>query len=650
MGPSAEHHRAGALGVRALGSRAAAPVPRRGQPAHQRRRAAARSAHRADAGTGPRRRGALLAAGGGVLRLPPAADTLPVVLAAAALGPMLVVVPSVDGRGSAGGPAAPCRAHAWRRCPRSGRPRPAGSTSSSGPAPRRGRRAADVAAIVVLDEHDEALQEERSPTWHARDVRVERARRAGVPALLVSPCPSVNGAGRRPGRAVQRPSVDEERAGWPIVEIVDRSRDEPWKTSLVTSPLIRHLRSERTVVCVHNTTGRARLLACRTCRTLDALRGVRGRRGARRRRHVRLPPVRHRAAGGVPALRGVGVRQPAAGRDAPARGARGGGRAPGRGGHRSTTTTRRRRPASTSAPRRCCTACRRADVVAFLDLDAELLAPRYRAAEQAMTLLVRAARLVGGRERRRAAAGADVPARATRCSQAALHRRPRTAGRAGAGPPPAARASRRRRAGRDQRRRQRGGGDRAGRRRRCRRRRRRRPLDCLRRDLGAPRRRDRDPPPEGLPPPRSRSTRPASDRPDPDGSRVFAIECHVRKPRTDLRCRRTLGWRRSALRIGSPWRTPSGSVGKPCSISQRCRESAPRCFCTTSIASPSGARRGSHCSSSSCSAGLPMRIGGLLQIASNRTSAGTSSGATRRTLVDPVGRRRWRRTARGPAR
>jgi primosomal protein N' (replication factor Y) len=38
-----------------------------------------------------------------------------------------------------------------------------------------------------------------------------------------------------------------------------------------------------------------------------------------------------------------------------------------------------------------------ADVVAFLDLDAELLAPRYRAAEQAMALLARAARLVGGR-------------------------------------------------------------------------------------------------------------------------------------------------------------------------------------------------------------------------------------------------------------
>jgi primosomal protein N' (replication factor Y) (superfamily II helicase) len=35
--------------------------------------------------------------------------------------------------------------------------------------------------------------------------------------------------------------------------------------------------------------------------------------------------------------------------------------------------------------------------VAFLDLDQELLAPRYRAAEAALALLARAARLVGGR-------------------------------------------------------------------------------------------------------------------------------------------------------------------------------------------------------------------------------------------------------------
>lgn len=38
-----------------------------------------------------------------------------------------------------------------------------------------------------------------------------------------------------------------------------------------------------------------------------------------------------------------------------------------------------------------------ADVVAFLDFDQELLAPRYRASEEAMALLVRAARIVGPR-------------------------------------------------------------------------------------------------------------------------------------------------------------------------------------------------------------------------------------------------------------
>jgi primosomal protein N' (replication factor Y) len=40
-----------------------------------------------------------------------------------------------------------------------------------------------------------------------------------------------------------------------------------------------------------------------------------------------------------------------------------------------------------------------ADVVAFLDLDRELLAPRYRATEQVMALMVRAARLLGPRRR-----------------------------------------------------------------------------------------------------------------------------------------------------------------------------------------------------------------------------------------------------------
>lgn len=39
----------------------------------------------------------------------------------------------------------------------------------------------------------------------------------------------------------------------------------------------------------------------------------------------------------------------------------------------------------------------RADAVAFLDFDQELLVPRFRAGEQALALLARAARVVGGR-------------------------------------------------------------------------------------------------------------------------------------------------------------------------------------------------------------------------------------------------------------
>src|SRR5207342_103668 len=54
-----------------------------------------------------------------------------------------------------------------------------------------------LAAVVVVDEHDEGHQEERAPTWNARDVAIERARRAGVPCLLTSPCPSLEALGWR---------------------------------------------------------------------------------------------------------------------------------------------------------------------------------------------------------------------------------------------------------------------------------------------------------------------------------------------------------------------------------------------------------------------------------------------------------------------
>ena len=256
----------------------------------------------------------------------------------------------------------------------------------------------DLACVVVVDEHDEALQEERSPTWHARDVAIERARRAGAPVVLASPCPTVSGIVAM-GDRLRRPAIDDERRGWPIVEVVDRGREEPWKRSLVTPALIAHLRNnERTVVCVQNTLGRARILACRACRTLA--------------RCERCEAAVGLTDDGVLACRRCGLERPAICRNCGA--TRFANLRPG------VTRLREELEAAAGRPVIAITGdttdppaaagiyigteavlhrVRAADVVAFLDLDVELLAPRYRAAEQVMALLVRAARLVGSRER-----------------------------------------------------------------------------------------------------------------------------------------------------------------------------------------------------------------------------------------------------------
>jgi primosomal protein N' (replication factor Y) len=345
----------------------------------------------------------LLGAGGGVLRLPPTSDLLPVVASAMVLGPTLVVAPSVEAVETLGA-----------------RIRAAGATVASFPedwsAADAGvdvvigaRRAAwapcaGLAAAVVLDEHDEALQDEGSPTWHARDVLVERCRRAGVPVLLVSPAPTltaVRWAADRGG--VVAPPADRERAGWPILDVVDRTDELPWTRSVVTSELIRHLRDpDRRVVCVVNTTGRAKVVACRSCRelvrcpTCDAALGLddEGRFrcgrcdyrrpgvclacGAGAFANLRPGVTRLREELEAAANRPVGLVTGAEERlpDAPILvGTEAVLHRVGRPGHGGGV-----------------------DVVAFLDADRELLAPRYRATEQMVALVIRAARLVGRRD------------------------------------------------------------------------------------------------------------------------------------------------------------------------------------------------------------------------------------------------------------
>jgi primosomal protein N' (replication factor Y) (superfamily II helicase) len=330
-----------------------------------------------------------------LLRFPPCASRVPVIVAAAEMGPTLVVLPSVD---TARVFAARLRTHGLTVAviPDDWAAAAGGVDVVIGARTTVWATCPDLCSIVILDEHDESLQDERSPTWVARDVAIERARRLRIPCLLVSPSPSIAAIeSATPVRSVSRLA---ERDGWPLVEIVDRSEEEPWKTSLISSPLAQHLRNQNCrVVCVLNTVGRSKRLACRSCRELTVCERCKA------TVHEPEPGVLHcarcdtvrpricQACGGASlanlrpgvsrlreeleaaAARPVVEVTAALGDDFPSDA----------GVYVGTEAVLHR--------------VRSADVVAFLDIDSELLAPRYRAAEQAMTLLVRAARLVGPR-------------------------------------------------------------------------------------------------------------------------------------------------------------------------------------------------------------------------------------------------------------
>lgn len=123
-----------------------------------------------------------------------------------------------------------------------------------------------VDAVLVIDEHDSAYKEERTPAWNARDVALERARRDGAPCVLTSPSPSLEGL-----RATERHLVPErssERNAWPLVQVVDlRTQDTP---GLLTERIVDLIRGDGPIACILNRKGRARMLACARCSSLAA--------------------------------------------------------------------------------------------------------------------------------------------------------------------------------------------------------------------------------------------------------------------------------------------------------------------------------------------------------------------------------------------
>lgn len=129
-------------------------------------------------------------------------------------------------------------------------------------------RVPHLASIVVIDEHDDALKEERTPTWHARDVAVHRSHMLDISCVMMSPLPSIAAVQWANGRILDSPP-NERIDEWPTFQIVDRTLDERWSQSLLSSELIEELRDHsRRIVAIINVKGRARLLACATCKTL----------------------------------------------------------------------------------------------------------------------------------------------------------------------------------------------------------------------------------------------------------------------------------------------------------------------------------------------------------------------------------------------
>ena len=325
-----------------------------------------------------------------VLRCPPAEGFAPLARAADHRGDALIVVPGLaDARRIAAdlrreGTRVALGFDDWARAA-AGATAVGTRTAVWMPMPR-------LAAVLVLDEHAEGLQSEQAPTWHARDVALERARRAGVPAVLVSPVPTLEALEAGELLTFGRTA---ERDGWPVVDVLDRRLDDPVRGGLFAEGLRDHLvAADGRVAVVLNRKGRARLLACKACgelaRTSDGRVPMRlvddelvAADGSERRpvvcaecgstvlRNLRMGVTRAREE--LAALTGEPVGELTAD---------------------SGSLGDERIVIGTEA---VLWRLQSAAAVTFLDFDQELLAPRQRASEQALALLARGARLAGGR-------------------------------------------------------------------------------------------------------------------------------------------------------------------------------------------------------------------------------------------------------------
>jgi primosomal protein N' (replication factor Y) len=363
-----------------------------------------------------------LSAGDAVLRLPPAAERLPVVEAVVSRlppgGTAIILVEThedvqrLSRRLQRLGRAVACLPDDWAVVAAGGgRVEVVIGTRNAVFAPCR----PDV--MVVLDAHSESYRSPKAPTFDARVVAAERARRVGGAVLFVTPCPSVELLGA-PGRKLLTLPPSAERNGWGTISVLDTREEDPAEGGY-PSRLVSWIREAASsgddpVVCILNRVGRARLLTCTACRLVQRclrcgtaqVQLVKAPKGAigvltcprceheepavcpscgTARLRVARPGV-SRAREQLAAVTGLEVGEVS-------------------GPHAAVPTT-----PVLMATKAALYRVRHASLVVWLDFDQELLAPRMRAAEEAFEALARSVRLVGGRVR----SGADGPGRVGR--------------------------------------------------------------------------------------------------------------------------------------------------------------------------------------------------------------------------------------------
>ena len=346
-----------------------------------------------------------------VLRRGPACSPRSLVLTAASKGPVLVVIPTLN---RARLMAASLREYGLTVAVMPGD----WAVAAGGVDVVIGARSAIwssvplLKSIIVIDEHDDALQEERSPSWHARDIAIERAKQLGIACVLVSPVPSLRALHGVSGLVASLDSVTEA-SHWPQIRVVDRRVDERWSSSMLSSDLIEQLRDHtRRIVCVLNVKGRARLLACGSCRELvrcDVCEAAMTMSASKqldcpRCAHSR-PAVCVKCGSGKLAVIKAGVSRlreelaAAAGRRIDEVVEISGGDSADKSGKdkdaEGIDQTKMLFVGTEAALHRV----RDVDTVVFLDIDQEISAPRYRAAEITLSLVVHAARLVARSKR-----------------------------------------------------------------------------------------------------------------------------------------------------------------------------------------------------------------------------------------------------------